>query len=72
MQIGTILKNKRLALDMSQIEIANMSGVTQGMISRLEGGYNNISVETLRKLAKALDCVTIDLLPEEDKTSLKS
>lgn len=71
MQIGTILKNKRLALDMSQADIANRSGVTQGMISRLEGGYSNISVETLRKLAKALNCVTIDLLPDEDKTSIE-
>jgi transcriptional regulator with XRE-family HTH domain len=38
------------------------------MISKIEGGSaENISIDVLRKLAKALNCALIDLLPEDDK-----
>ncbi len=73
MQIGTILKNKRLELDMSQIDIAQRSGITQSMISKIERGANeNVTIENLRRLAGALNCLVVDLLPDEDKTIIKS
>lgn len=73
MQIGTILKNKRLELDMSQIDIAQRSGITQSMISKIERGANeNVTIENLRRLAGALNCLVVDLLPDEDKTIMKS
>lgn len=68
MQIGDILKRKRLELHLTQVELENRSGVTQSMISKLEkGDADNVSIDILRKLAKALRCALIDLLPEEDK-----
>lgn len=68
MQIGGIVKSKRLALGLTQQELEDRSGITQSMISKLEKGTaHNISIEALRKLAKALNCSLIDLLPEEDK-----
>jgi transcriptional regulator with XRE-family HTH domain len=69
MRIGDILKRKRTALELTQEDLFNRSGVTQSMISKLEKGRTeNVSVDVLRKLAKALNCLLVDLLPEEDKT----
>lgn len=68
MQIGDILKRKRLDLDLTQMDLANRSGVTQSMISKIESGSaDNASIDVLRKLAKALNCALIDLLHEDDK-----
>ena len=68
MAIGDILKNRRLEQNITQKELAESSGVTQSMISKLEQGVSeNISIKALRKLAKSLDCPVIDLLPESDK-----
>jgi transcriptional regulator with XRE-family HTH domain len=68
MQIGDILKRKRLDFGLTQRELEGRSGVTQSMISKIEGGSaDNVSIDVLRKLAKALNTPLIDLLPEEDK-----
>ncbi len=68
MQIGDILKRKRTDLGLTQQELEDRSGVTQSMISKLEkGSAENVSVDVLRKLAKALHCLLVDLLPEEDR-----
>lgn len=68
MQIGDIIKRKRLELGLVQKELENRSGVTQSMISKVEGGSaENVSIDVLRRLAKALNCNLVDLLPETDK-----
>ncbi|MGZ5006781.1 MAG: helix-turn-helix domain-containing protein [Methylobacter sp.] len=68
MQIGDIVKGKRLDLSLIQKELELRSGVTQSMISKIENGSaENVSIEVLRKLAKALNCSLVDLLPETDK-----
>ena len=68
MQIGSLLKNKRLDKGLTQKELADSSGVTQSMISKVEKGeFENVSIGILRKLAGALHCAVIDLLPESDK-----
>ncbi len=70
MQIGDIVKRKRATLNLTQRDLEENSGVTQSMISKVEGGNaDNVSIEILRKLAKALNCSVIDLLPESDKKS---
>lgn len=68
MQIGDIVKRKRAGLNLTQKGLEESSGVTQSMISKVEAGNaDNVSIEILRKLAKALNCSVIDLLPESDK-----
>jgi transcriptional regulator with XRE-family HTH domain len=68
MQIGDIIKRRRLELGLIQKELESRSGVTQSMISKVEGGSaENVSIDVLRKLAKALNCTLVDLLPEADK-----
>jgi transcriptional regulator with XRE-family HTH domain len=68
MKIGDLIKNKRRSLKLSQQELEGRSGVTQSMISRIESNdAENASIELLRKLANALNCKLVDLLPESDK-----
>ncbi len=68
MDIGDIVKKRRLALKLTQTELEEKSKVTQSMISKIEAcSADNISIDILRKLAKALRCSVVDLLPESDK-----
>jgi transcriptional regulator with XRE-family HTH domain len=68
MTIGVIIKRRRTALGLTQVELAKKAKVAQSQISQIESGVsNNVTLENMRNLAKALDCALIDLLPEEDK-----
>lgn len=51
----------------SQNVLAERAGISQGQISRMLGGQRqDVRIATLRAIAKALGCRTIDLLPPED------
>lgn len=52
--IGTIIK-QRLLRGWSQSELAEAIGSRQPVISRLERGEGNPSLQTLNRIAKALD-----------------
>lgn len=68
MTIGVIIKRRRTALGLTQVELAKKAKVAQSQISQIESGVSdNVTLENMRSLAKALDCALIDLLPEEDK-----
>jgi transcriptional regulator with XRE-family HTH domain len=72
MIIGEIIKRRRTALDMTQVELAEKAKITQAKISQIENGANdNVTIDVLRKLAKALNCVVVDLLPDKDKLKTK-
>jgi transcriptional regulator with XRE-family HTH domain len=68
MTIGDLLKLRRKALRLTQIELANKANVAQSMISQIERGKSdNVTIGNLRSLAAALDCAVVDLLTEKDK-----
>lgn len=69
--VGLIVKEKRKALGLSQTRLAKQSRglVTQAMVCRIEQGQDNVTLETLRGIAIALGCATVDLMPLEDKLS---
>jgi transcriptional regulator with XRE-family HTH domain len=72
MIIGEIIKRRRSALDLTQVELAKKAKITQAKISQIENGANdNVTIDVLRKLAKALNCVVVDLLPDKDKLKTK-
>jgi len=48
------LKSARAAKDLSQDELAKLCGVSRQTISAIEKGKNNISIEKLPDLARAL------------------
>lgn len=56
----------RLALGMTQNEFAQLVGVKQSFLSRLENGEQNITIDTLQKLAeRAGAVVNVDISLQE-------
>ncbi len=60
-RITTAARNKRLALDLSQVSLSQRSGVSLGVLKRFER-TGKISFESLLKLAMALGCLA-DFMP---------
>lgn len=49
-----IIFSRRIALGYSQRELADIANVGQKTISRAEGGFDNLSIETYNKIFHAL------------------
>lgn len=62
MTIGQNIKDRRQQLGLLQSELAEKSHTTQAQISRAESNKNNISVDLLNRIAKALNCTIADLM----------
>jgi transcriptional regulator with XRE-family HTH domain len=61
-QVADQVRNLRIALGLSQEELARRVGTTQPMIARLEAGGHPPSLRTLERLAEALDAdLTVSL-----------
>jgi predicted transcriptional regulator len=55
---------RRVAMNMSQRELAEKTGTTQSAIARLERGGRPPRIDTLLRIAEALDCeLVVDLKP---------
>jgi predicted transcriptional regulator len=55
---------QRTARNLSQRELAELVGTTQSAIARLEAGGRPPRIDTLLKIAEALDCeLTVELRP---------
>ena len=64
-----ILKQKRLEKGLTQQELMQLSGVPQSIISDIENETTrNPRVETMRRLAAALNCTVDELLFASDHT----
>ena len=61
-----LLKEKRVERNMSQKELAELSGVAQQNISYYESGARVPSAVALYKLAAALGCTMDELYREDD------
>jgi ribosome-binding protein aMBF1 (putative translation factor) len=55
-QIAGQVADRRRELGLSQAELAEICGTTQSAIARLESGGRPPRIDTLLKLAHALDC----------------
>lgn len=67
MRLAELRKRKRL----TQVELAEMSGVEQATISRIERGSDAVTLRTLRQIADALHVSVGDLFLE-DRTAAES
>jgi len=57
MNIGKSVKEVRKALGVTQNELAEKSGLTQGAISQIENSQTHPNKETLGKIAEALGVI---------------
>ncbi len=63
-QIAGQVVERRKALGLSQTELAERCGTTQSAIARLESGGRPPRIDTLLKIATALDCdLAVELRP---------
>ena len=62
MSIGSNIKDKRLALDMTQIELADKIGITQSMLCQIERGTKAPSLPLSAESAQFLGCKVEDLM----------
>lgn len=70
MAIGEKIKELRQVTGLTQRQLARKAGVDQGGLSKIERRLKaNLTLEMLRRLARALGCSVADLLDDEDKES---
>ncbi|WP_303820936.1 helix-turn-helix domain-containing protein [Ruminococcus flavefaciens] len=62
MTIGANIRNKRIQRDLSQNELAKLSGVSKPMISAIERDQRTPSVTVAQKIARTLRCTVDELL----------
>lgn len=63
--IGENIRRIRAERNMTQVALADKSGVSVQMINQIEWGTKGLSVATLVRIAKALDCTTDKILEGE-------
>ena len=57
MNIQTIIKNRRLELDLTMKDVAKALGVSEATVSRYESGeIQNMGIDKIETLAKVLRC----------------
>ena len=62
--IADKVAERRVSMKMSQRELAELCGTTQSAIARLERGGRPPRIDTLLRIAEALDCeLVVDLKP---------
>ena len=63
-QIAGRVAERRVAMNMSQRRLAELCGTTQSAIARLERGGRPPRIDTLLRIAEALECeLIVDLIP---------
>jgi transcriptional regulator with XRE-family HTH domain len=63
-EVGRMVADNRIERGMSQQELAVLCGTTQSAIARLERGGRPPRIDTLLRIAEALDCeLVVDLNP---------
>jgi transcriptional regulator with XRE-family HTH domain len=65
MKIGTTIRNFRLQKNLSQGDIERKTGLLRCYLSRVENGHTVPSLETLQKIAGALDLPLSQLFAED-------
>jgi transcriptional regulator with XRE-family HTH domain len=62
---GTRLREARLGAGLSQSELEELSGIPKARLSRYENGHVEPSIQTLNRLARALNVSEASLLGDE-------
>ena len=68
--IAAQVTERRLALGLSQVELARLCSTSQSAIARLENGGRPPRIDTLLRLAEALDCdLAVELRPRDTNST---
>jgi transcriptional regulator with XRE-family HTH domain len=54
-ELGDVVRKRRLALELSQGELADRAGVHRTYLSDIERGSRNVTVTVLARIAEALE-----------------
>ena len=65
-KLGDAIRRRRNELGMSQEEFAEVVDCHRNFVGRIERGQQNPTVDTLVRIAKALDCSVRDILRDTD------
>lgn len=66
-QIASQVSERRRALGLSQAQLAELTATTQSAIARLESGGRPPRIDTLLRIADALDCdLAVELRPRAE------
>jgi transcriptional regulator with XRE-family HTH domain len=68
--LGARVRARRMALHLSQNQLAEQLGLQRTSITNLEKGVQRISAEALVQVARALQVSPVDLLPSDDKADV--
>lgn len=61
-RFGLAVKERRVALGISQEELAMRIGADQAYVSRMEAGQMNVTLETAEQVATAVEADVAELL----------
>jgi transcriptional regulator with XRE-family HTH domain len=64
--VGDTIKKYRLAVDMSQMELAEKIGISYQQLQKYEKGINNISISRLKQIAEVLKIPVGSLLEVQE------
>jgi Zn-dependent peptidase ImmA (M78 family)/transcriptional regulator with XRE-family HTH domain len=75
--VGTRVRQLRLALGLTQADLAAQTGLASGSISMIENGHHEADIAMLKSLAEALDCapsylVTVTAGADYDRPKLRA
>lgn len=63
-RFGQRLRQLRTERKLSQKKLAANAGLARNFISMVETGERNVTIATVEKLAKALECRMCELMPD--------
>lgn len=64
-QIGFRIRERRLAQNLTQAELAEKCGLHRTFIGSVERGERNVAILSLRRIAKSLRVAVSDLLTDQ-------
>ena len=65
MEVGKVIKIKRIEKDLKVKELASKVDITEQYMSNIEHGKRNPSLKLLKKLAKELGCSVYEFIEEQ-------
>ncbi|MEK4671126.1 helix-turn-helix domain-containing protein [Niallia sp. FSL R7-0271] len=65
-ELGNKIYSYRKAINMTTTQLAELSGTSQGNISKIENGVVTVTIQLLIKICESLGVTLIDVLPGEN------